>query len=561
MALPLLTFLIAIPLVAAAIIAVATKNTKQGETEARWLAMLASVLALGLSLVLLAQFEPEQAGFQFNEYRPWFSEYNIAYHLGVDGISLSMILLTTILMPLCILCSWESVKKRVREYMIAFLLLEAMVIGSFAALDLLVFYLFFEAVLIPMYLIIGIWGGDRRIYAAYKFFLYTLAGSVLFLIALLYLYFAFGTTDIPTLMQEASGLELSVQRWLWLAMFASFAVKVPMWPFHTWLPDAHVQAPTAGSVILAGVLLKLGAYGFLRFSLPMLPAASHEFADAVFVLSIIAVGYTSLVALVQEDMKKLIAYSSVAHMGYVTLGIFSFTQQGLEGAIFQMISHGIVSAALFLCVGVLYDRMHTKEIAQYGGVVNVMPQFAFVFMVFTMASAGLPATSGFVGEILVLVGTFQVAQWAAVGAATGLVLGAAYMLWLYRRVMFGMPANHEVTQLQDLSSREWVVFLPLLFGALWLGVMPKPTLRLINAPVLGILAQTGSVSATAAESAAHGEDNENQNADDGELEQEGNHPTDEQERDESAEHEQNDTGIPVHNANDTPDKEGLEGEE
>jgi NADH-quinone oxidoreductase subunit M len=356
--------------------------------------------------------------------------------------------------------------------MALFLILESLVIGTFVALDLLLFYLFFEAVLIPMYLIIGIWGGKNRIYASYKFFLYTLAGSVLFLLAVLYLYFTFNTTDIPTLMAQVPSIGLETQKWLWLALFASFAVKVPMWPVHTWLPDAHVQAPTAGSVILAGILLKLGAYGFLRFSLPMLPEASHYFANFVFVLSIVAIVYTSLVALVQEDMKKLIAYSSVAHMGFVTLGIFSFTQQGVDGAVFQMLSHGIVSGALFLCVGVVYDQMHTREIKEYGGVVNVMPYFAAFFMVFTMASAGLPATSGFVGEILVIVGTYQAAPWAAAWAATGLILGAAYMLWLYRRVVFGEVTNAHVKDLKDMNTSQWLYFVPLALGVLWLGIHP-----------------------------------------------------------------------------------------
>lgn len=484
----LLTTLIITPLIGALVIAIFARNCESGASSARWVALLTTLITLALSLLALSEFSTKDAEFQLVENISWFNGYNISYHVGVDGISLAMILLTTFLMPFCILCSWESITKRVSEFMIAFLVLEALVIGVFAALDLLLFYVFFEAVLIPMYIIIGVWGGDKRIYAAYKFFLYTLAGSVLFLIAVLYLYYSFGTTDITVLLQEAGQLKLSEQKWLWLALFASFAIKVPMWPFHTWLPDAHVQAPTAGSVILAGILLKMGAYGFLRFSLPMLPDASAYFADFIFTLSILAVVVTSLVALVQKDMKKLIAYSSVAHMGFVTLGIFSFTQQGIEGAIFQMISHGVISGALFLCVGVLYDRMHTKEIAAYGGVANVMPQFAFIFMIFTMGSVGLPATAGFVGEILVLVGTFQVSQWAAMGAATGLILGAAYMLWLYRRVMFGVVANHEVEQLRDVSAREWLLFAPLILAVLWLGIYPKPVLKLIEPATLQLLA-------------------------------------------------------------------------
>jgi NADH-quinone oxidoreductase subunit M len=371
----------------------------------------------------------------------------------------------------------------VREYMMAFLLLETFVIGVFCALDMLLFYIFFEGMLIPMYLIIGIWGGQNRIYAAYKFFLYTLAGSLLLLVAMLYLYLTFGTTDIPTLMERAPDLPLEIQQYLWLAMLASFAVKVPMWPVHTWLPDAHVQAPTAGSVILAGVLLKMGAYGFLRFSLPMLPEASVYYADFIFVLSCIAIVYTSLVALVQTDMKKLIAYSSVAHMGFVTLGIFTFNQQGIEGAILQMVSHGLVSGALFLCVGVVYDRMHTRDIDRYGGVAATMPRYAAVFMLFTMASVGLPGTSGFVGEMLVLVGAFQASQWAALFAATGLILGAAYMLWLYRRVCFGALTKPDLKKLTDLNAREIWIFAPLVILTIALGVYPKPVLDVLHPSV------------------------------------------------------------------------------
>ncbi len=482
----LLSILIFFPLLAAVVSYFAGRRSANA---ARISAFVASMAVFFLSLLLLHGFNAADTGFQFVEKAPWFVGYDINYHVGIDGISLWLILLSTFLMPICILCSWEAIETRVGEYMALFLILESLMIGTFAALDLLVFYLFFEAVLIPMYLIIGIWGGKNRIYAAYKFFLYTLAGSVLFLLALLYLFFTFGTTDIPTLMAQAPALGLDVQKWLWLALFASFAVKVPMWPFHTWLPDAHVQAPTAGSVILAGVLLKLGAYGFLRFSLPMLPEASRYFADFVFVLSVVAVIYTSLVALVQEDIKKLIAYSSVAHMGFVTLGIFSFNPQGLEGAYFQMISHGLISGALFLCVGVLYDRMHTREIAQYGGVVHRMPYFAAFFMVFTMGSAGLPATSGFVGEILVLVGAYQAATWAAIGAATGLVLGAAYMLWLYRRVVFGEVANSHVAALSDMNEREWSYFALLALGVIWLGVQPTALTRDVAPALQKVIAQ------------------------------------------------------------------------
>jgi len=485
----ILTSLIVLPLIAAVVTYFGGRNEEHGAHAARWLALISTLIIFALSLILLVDFDSANTGFQFVEKAPWFEGYNINYQVGIDGISLWLVLLTTFLMPICVLCSWHSITKRVAEFMALFLILESLVIGTFVSLDLLLFYLFFEAVLIPMYLIIGIWGGANRIYAAYKFFLYTLAGSVLFLLALLYLYFTFGTTDIPTLIAQAPSLGLPVQKWLWLALFASFAVKVPMWPFHTWLPDAHVQAPTAGSVILAGILLKLGAYGFLRFSLPMLPEASHYFADFIFILSIIAVVYTSLVALVQEDMKKLIAYSSVAHMGFVTIGIFSFTQQGVDGAVFQMISHGLVSGALFLCVGVVYDRMHTRDIAQYGGVVNVMPYFAAFFMVFTMASAGLPGTSGFVGEILVIVGSYQAAPWAAAWAATGLVLGASYMLWLYRRVVFGEITNPHVAEMRDVTSREWLYFVPLIVAVLWLGVHPSLLTRATSPSVKHLLEQ------------------------------------------------------------------------
>jgi NADH-quinone oxidoreductase subunit M len=484
----LLTALITLPLVAAAITYFAGRYAQHGDDVARWVALIATVVVFLMSLVLVAGFDVSSTAFQFVEKTPWFRGYEINYHVGIDGISLWLIVLTTFLMPICVLCSWRSIQSRVPEFMAMFLILESLVIGTFCALDLLLFYLFFEAVLIPMYLIIGIWGGKNRIYASYKFFLYTLAGSVLFLLALLYLFHTFGTTDIPTLMAQGPSLGINVQKWLWLAMFASFAVKVPMWPVHTWLPDAHVQAPTAGSVILAGILLKLGAYGYLRFSLPILPEASHYFATFVFVLSVIAVIYTSLVALVQEDMKKLIAYSSVAHMGFVTLGIFSFTQQGVEGAYIQMISHGVVSGALFLCVGVVYDRMHTREIADYGGVANIMPYFAAFFMVFTMASVGLPATSGFVGEMLVIVGTYQAATWAAIGAATGLVLGAAYMLTLYRRVMFGEATNPEVAKMSDVSVREWIIFVPMIVMVLWLGIHPTSMTRSVSPTITALLA-------------------------------------------------------------------------
>ncbi len=495
----LLTSLIVLPLIGAAVTYFGGRYAEHGDSFARWSALITTGIVFLLTVVLAMGFDGTTADFQFTEKLPWFKGYDINYHVGIDGISLWLIVLTGFLMPVCIACSWETVKERVAEFMALFLILESLVIGTFASLDLLLFYLFFEAVLIPMYLIIGIWGGKNRIYAAYKFFLYTLAGSVLFLLALLYFYYTFGTTDIPTLIERGPSLGLDVQKWLWFALFASFAVKVPMWPVHTWLPDAHVQAPTAGSVILAGILLKLGAYGYLRFSLPMLPEASHYFANFVFILSVVAVIYTSLVALVQEDMKKLIAYSSVAHMGFVTLGIFSFTQQGVEGAYFQMISHGIVSGALFLCVGVVYDRMHTREISQYGGVTNIMPYFAAFFMIFTMASAGLPATSGFVGEILVIVGVYQAASWAAILAATGLVLGAAYMLMLYKRVMFGEVTNPHVAEMKDVNTREWLIFVPLIVMVLWLGIHPTSMTRSVSPSVTALLAHMDKPLGEAAE--------------------------------------------------------------
>ncbi len=486
----ILTLLMLLPLMGAGMIALLTPgDDKDGATEAKYIALGTTIIALAVSLLIWGKFNSATHEFQFVERYAWFDGLNISYHLGIDGISLFMVMLTTMLMPVCILCSWQAITTRVRAFMICFLVLEAFVIGVFCALDLLLFYILFEGMLIPMYLIIGIWGGKERIYAAFKFFLYTLAGSVLFLAALVYVYMVIGTTDIPTLMVKLPELPIATQQWLWLALFASFAVKVPMWPVHTWLPDAHVQAPTAGSVILAGILLKMGAYGFLRFSLPMLPDASQSFAPLMFTLSIIAVVYTSLVALVQEDMKKLIAYSSVAHMGFVTLGIFTFNQQGVEGAIIQMISHGLVSGALFLCVGVVYDRLHTREIARYGGVANVMPKYAMLFMFFTMASVGLPSTSGFVGEFLVLLGTFERDTRLALLAATGMVLGAAYALWLYRKVMFGNVANDDVKKLTDVNGREWFYLTGIAVLVLWLGIYPTSYLEPLRASVAHLLTQ------------------------------------------------------------------------
>lgn len=487
---PILSFLILWPLVGALFIILFVRgDDAQAAYNAKTAALWTSIFPLLLSLVLWANFDPGVTGFQFKEYAEWVRGYGIAYHVGVDGISLFFIVLTAILLPICILASWESITHRVREYMIAFLVLESVVLGVFCALDLVLFYFFFEFVLLPMFLIIGVWGGDNRIYAAFKFFLYTLLGSVLFLLAVLYIYAEYGTMDIPTLMEVVPEFGLPIQQWLWLALFASFAVKVPMWPVHTWLPDAHVQAPTAGSVILAGVLLKMGGYGFLRLSLPLLPEASHYFAPFIFGLSVVAVIYTSLVALMQKDMKKLIAYSSIAHMGFVTIGTFAFNVQGIEGAIFQMLSHGLVSAALFLCVGVLYDRLHTKEIAKYGGVTSIMPRFAVVFLVFTMASIGLPGTSGFVGEFLVLIGAFQASKVVTALAATGVILGAAYMLWLYARVMFGKVANNEIFELHDVSRREMVILVPLVIMVIVLGIYPAIITDYLHVSVAHLLEQ------------------------------------------------------------------------
>ncbi|NKB21983.1 MAG: NADH-quinone oxidoreductase subunit M [Alphaproteobacteria bacterium] len=484
---PILSLVTFLPLVGALAILIIRGSEEVVARNARATALWTSLITFFLSLMLWTGFDRKSAAFQFVEKNPWIESFGINYHMGVDGISVLFVLLSTLLTPICVLASWEAIKTRVKEYMIAFLILETLMVGMFCALDFVLFYIFFEGVLIPMFLIIGVWGGQRRVYAAFKFFLYTLTGSVLMLLAILAIYLQAGTMDIPTLLKYA--LPTDIQYWLWLAFFASFAVKVPMWPVHTWLPDAHVEAPTAGSVILAGVLLKMGAYGFLRFSVPMLPIATDIFTPMVFALSIIAVIYTSLVALVQLDMKKLIAYSSVAHMGFVTLGIFTLNQQGVTGAIYQMLSHGIVSAALFLCVGVIYDRMHTREIERYGGLAERMPVYAFFFMVFMLASVGLPGTGGFVGEILVLVGLFKVSTWAATLAATGVILGAAYMLWLYRRVIFGKLTKDDLKSIVDMNRREVAVFTPLLVLTILMGVYPGPFLEIIEVSVANLVDQ------------------------------------------------------------------------
>lgn len=483
---PLLSILTFAPLVGVvAILTIRHQDAEVVATNARNVALFVSIGVFLMSTLLWFSFDKTTADFQWVEKVEWMPEFGIAYHMGVDGISVLFVLLTTLLTPICILASWTSITERVKEYMIAFLILETFMIGMFCALDLMLFYIFFEAVLIPMFIIIGIWGGPRRVYAAFKLFLYTLLGSVLMLIAMLTMYYQAGTTDILSLM--GYDFPLDVQKWMWLAFFASFAVKVPMWPVHTWLPDAHVEAPTAGSVILAGVLLKFGGYGFLRFSLPMMPEASVFFTPLVYTLSVIAVVYTSLVALAQEDMKKLIAYSSIAHMGFVTIGTFTLTTQGIEGAIYQMLSHGIVSAALFLCVGVVYDRIHTRDISAYGGLANRMPAYALTFMVFTMASVGLPGTGGFVGEILVLVGAFKANSWVAAFAATGLILGAAYMLYLYRRIVFGELTKENLMKITDMSRREIAIFAPLIVLTIWMGIYPSSFLDFMHVSVTHLI--------------------------------------------------------------------------
>ena len=477
---PILSVVTFLPVLGAILIYLSRGDDEAARGNARWIALWTTVITFGVSLILVVRFDAAMPGFQFVEKVNWLAN-GISYHMGVDGISLPFVILTTALMPFCIVASWKSITLRVREYMMAFLFLETLMIGTFSALDLVLFYLFFEGGLIPMFLIIGVWGGPRRVYASFKFFLYTLLGSVLMLLAIMALYWNAGTTDIPTLMQTA--VPRSLQIWAWLAFFASFAVKMPMWPVHTWLPDAHVEAPTAGSVVLAAILLKMGGYGFLRFSLPMFPEASVYFTPLVFALSAIAIVYTSLVALMQEDIKKLIAYSSVAHMGFVTMGIFAGNTQAVAGSVFQMISHGVVSGALFLCVGIVYDRMHTREIAAYGGLVNRMPLYAVMFMVFTMANVGLPGTSGFVGEFMTLLGTFKVSVTTATFATLGVILSAAYALWLYRKVVFGKLTKPSLASIKDLTLRESLTLVPLLILTILLGVYPKPVLDMSAASI------------------------------------------------------------------------------
>ncbi len=496
---PILSTVTFLPLVGVLLILFVRDESENARKNIRMIALWTTIITFVISLFIWAGFDNSQAGFQFVEKHEWLDS-GISYHMGVDGISMLFVILTTFLMPLCILASWESIQKRVKAYMIAFLILETLMIGVFCALDIVLFYVFFEAGLIPMFIIIGVWGGKRRVYASFKFFLYTLLGSVLMLLAIMAMFYQSGTTDIPTLLKH--DFPVSMQTWLWLAFFASFAVKMPMWPVHTWLPDAHVEAPTAGSVILAGILLKMGGYGFLRFSLPMFPDASAYFAPFVFTLSVVAIIYTSLVALMQEDMKKLIAYSSVAHMGFVTMGIFALNQEGIQGSLFQMLSHGLVSGALFLCVGVIYDRLHTREIEAYGGLVNNMPKYAVAFLIFTMANVGLPGTSGFVGEFLTMLGAFRVNTWVAVFAATGVILSASYALWLYRKIIFGALVKDSLKSMLDLSAREKAILYPLIVLIVFFGVYPAPvfdaTAQSVKALVTDVTASIGSAQTAAA---------------------------------------------------------------
>jgi NADH-quinone oxidoreductase subunit M len=501
---PLLSLVTFLPLVGVVFILMARGDEALVARNARNIALWVSLIDFTLSLLLWIEFDPNTSQFQFVEQTSWVTlgGFKFGYHMGIDGISLFFILLTTLLTLLSVISAWVVIQFRVKEFMVAFLVLETLMVGIFGALDFVLFYVFFEGVLIPMFLIIGVWGGSNRIYSAFKFFLYTLLGSVLMLLAVIAVYYRTGTTDIVYALHHSELFSPILQRWLWLAFFASFAVKVPMWPVHTWLPDAHVEAPTAGSVILAGILLKLGGYGFLRFSLPMFPLASHFFTPLIFVLSVVAVIYTSLVALAQTDMKKLVAYSSIAHMGFVTMGTFAMTSEAVQGAVIQMLSHGLVSAALFLCVGVLYDRMHTHEIARFGGLVQRMPSYAFFFMVFTLGAVGLPGTSGFVGEFLILLGTFRVSTLEATLAATALFLAPAYMLYLYRRVIFGTITRADLRDILDLSPREKAIFAPLMLLVLWMGFYPNSFLRPIQASVDHLVSQVQTANGAASIRAA-----------------------------------------------------------
>jgi NADH-quinone oxidoreductase subunit M len=492
---PWLSIIIFVPLVGIFFILLIRGDEETTARNTRAIALWTSVVTFLVSLGIWINFDNSTSEFQFVEKIIWIPSLDLTYQVGVDGISMFFVILATLLTVVCILASWVSITDRVKDYMIAFLFLETLMVGMFSALDLILFYVFFEGVLIPMFLIIGVWGGPRRNYAAYKLFLYTLTGSVLMLIAILTMMSEAGTSDMTILLKY--DFSASLQSWLWLAFFASFAVKVPMWPVHTWLPDAHVEAPTAGSVILAGVLLKFGGYGFLRFSLPMFPLASADFTPLIFILSAIAIIYTSLVALAQGDMKKLIAYSSVAHMGFVTIGAFSANLQGVEGAIIQMLSHGIVSAALFLVVGVLYDRIHSREISAYGGLVKRMPKYAVIFMIFMMASIGLPGTSGFIGEFLILIGAFKVNTWVAAFATSGLILGAAYMLYLYRRIIFGVLTKENLKTISDVNAREIAIFTPLLLTVIIMGIYPSLFLDVMHVSVENLVERYQSALASA----------------------------------------------------------------
>ncbi|AQX21348.1 NADH dehydrogenase subunit M [Bartonella sp. CDC_skunk] len=483
---PILSTVTFLPLVGVFLILLIKDDSEAAKRNIRNVAFFTTVFVFIISLVIWAGFDTTNSDFQMVEKFHWLGS-DISYHVGIDGISVLFVVLSAFLLPFCILASWNTIQDRLKDYMIAFLLLEVAIIGVFCALDAILFYIFFEGSLIPMFIIIGVWGGARRIYASMKFFLYTLLGSVLMLVAIMVMYWEAGTLDIPTLLTYQFNTHM--QTWLWLAFFASFAVKMPMWPVHTWLPDAHVEAPTAGSVILAGILLKLGGYGFIRFSLPMFPIASADFSSLVFTLSLVAIIYTSLVALVQSDIKKLIAYSSVAHMGYVTMGIFSANEQGIQGAIYQMLSHGIVSAALFLCVGVIYNRLHTREISAFGGLVNNMPKYAVVFLIFTMANIGLPGSSGFIGEFLTLIGVFQVNKLVAVFATTGVILSAAYALYLYRRIVFGSLEKENLKVLLDLSPIEKFTLYPMVILTIFFGVYPTPIFKTTMSAVESLINQ------------------------------------------------------------------------